>query len=248
MWTDGQWTHKSYRPLCTLSYIMQFWMTGWEIHPWSLRAASCLLHGFTSALVGDTVERYFELPGMTAWLASIYFAFHPVHTENIVYLVGRADLMATTFMVLAIRAYFRWNGSVIGFLGLCAITCLAGLTKETGFTVIVHLGAMALLGRSIRTPRYIVRGVMLIVAFFVIIGLRSWYVGGTSVGFSYVDTPIRYQNSTLTRGLSYAHQHSYYAQIMVFPWNLSWDYSYDSLPLLTGSSDCSRLLGCWYWK
>lgn len=73
--------------------------------------------------------------------------------------------------------------------------------------------------------------------FAVLCGARLWYVGGTDVGFSFVDTPVRYSESALTRALSYLLQHGRYGQLLVLPWNMSWDYSYDALPLIRSFGD-----------
>ena len=77
-----------------------------------------------------------------AWyltLAAALFAAHPVHVENVVYLVGRADMMATAVWCLVFFIYLDSLNSRAMF-PLIALLCLvAGFCKESGFMVIPFL-------------------------------------------------------------------------------------------------------------
>lgn len=85
-------------------------------------------------------------------------------------------------------------------------------------------------------------GMIFFAMFLGIFGLRSWLTGGTSAGFSFVDTPVQYSDSRLIRSLTYMFQHAYYAWLMLMPWNLAWDYSYDAIPLLKSQLEDCRCL------
>lgn len=102
----GTWTNKSFRPLCTLSYRLNYWLHGLESSGFHI--ANVLLHGLASILVGLTATRVLGLPSVWGAVALLFFAFHPVHTENILYLVGRADVLAVIFglAALIIHAWF----------------------------------------------------------------------------------------------------------------------------------------------
>ena len=242
---EGYITHKSWRPLITLMYAAEwqlcarFGYAGAEMRP--MRLLSCMVHSVNASLMLSLLLGV-RLPLQWATMGAAMFAAHPVHIENIVYLVGRADALSTTFYLLAILVYLR---SSLGHAKLCAgsylllaaINILSGLCKEPGFTALFFLACAE---TALRCRWHHVLG--LLVSFSAIAGLRTWYVGGTDAGFGYVDTPIRYQDARLhgtesqallVRTLSYLFQHGYYAQLLVFPWNQSWDYSYESLPMVT---------------
>ncbi|CAD7955156.1 unnamed protein product [Amoebophrya sp. A120] len=175
-----------------------------------------------------------------AWaitLACCLFAAHPVHVENVVYLVGRADMMATAIWILVFYVYLDSNS--VSLFPLHALLCLtAGLCKESGFMVIPFLVTVEVT----RPNRNILTGMLFLVMFLLIFGFRSYLTGGTSAGFSFVDTPIQYSGSLLTRTLSYMYQHAFYCKLLLFPWDLSWDYSYDAIPLLKTHFDDYRCL------
>jgi protein O-mannosyl-transferase len=58
-----------------------------------------LLHAAASALVYLLAARW--LPGTGAFAAGLLFAVHPVQVEAVANSVGRAELLATTFTLVA---------------------------------------------------------------------------------------------------------------------------------------------------
>lgn len=87
-------SHKSYRPLCTLSFRLNHAIGG--LNPWSYHLVNVLLHAavtglftrFSKALLGD---------GYWTFMAGLMFASHPIHTEAVAGIVGRADVGASLF-------------------------------------------------------------------------------------------------------------------------------------------------------
>lgn len=210
-----------------------------------MRFISCVVHSLNSALVLLAL-RLASLPLGWSCLGASMFAAHPIHIENIVYLVGRADALSTTFYLLALITYQalalkRQTVSIRCYILLATLNVLSGLCKEPGFTALFYIFCVELAFRC----RW--RDVSMLLGLFVVLAaLRTWYVGGTDAGFGYVDTPIKYQDARtygteakalLVRTLSYLFQHAYYAKILVLPWNQSWDYSFESLPMLTVLED-----------
>lgn len=242
---EGYNTHKSYRPLVTLCYAAEWRLAarlglgGREMQP--MRLLSCLVHSLNALAVLRLLRRL-RVPRAWALLGAALFAAHPVHVENIVYLVGRADSLATLFSIAAVLVYLRRTCGpkaalpCQSYLALVTLAAVAGLCKEPGFTVLFFLACAEVVLRA-RWRHFF----GLLLCFAAVGGLRTWYVGGAEAGFGYVDTPIRYQDSRLTRTLSYLYQHAYYAKLLVLPWNQSWDYSYDALPMLHSLEDVRML-------
>jgi hypothetical protein len=63
------------------------------------------------------------------------FATHPVHVEAVANVVSRAELLSA-LCVLASFLCYRMRGSCVGFVGACALFCVAVLCKETALTVV----------------------------------------------------------------------------------------------------------------
>lgn len=133
-------SHKSYRPLCTLSFRLNYTFGGLE--PWSYHLVNILLHSIVTGLFTNFCKVLF---GSGCWtlFAGLLFASHPIHTEAVAGIVGRADVGAGLFFLLSLLCYTK-HCSTRGYsisswywifgAGLCA-TC-SMLWKEQGVTVL----------------------------------------------------------------------------------------------------------------
>lgn len=77
----------------------------------------------------------------TAYLSSLLFTVHPIHTECVAGLVGRADILCSILFFIVILLYDKVI-SKNSFLLLClvmGITTAAVLCKETAITVLVNI-------------------------------------------------------------------------------------------------------------
>jgi len=141
------------RPLLKLSYLLN-----WSIDPQPLgfHLFNLLVHLTTTALVYLLVRRFGEIhaPSLdwrsVAWVTALWFGLHPVHTEAITYVSGRATSLMTMGYLGALYAYTRgWR-----WCALCGFVA-AVLVKESAmllpFTLLLWEG---LAGSS---PRSIVR-------------------------------------------------------------------------------------------
>uniref|UniRef100_A0AAR2JB54 dolichyl-phosphate-mannose--protein mannosyltransferase n=1 Tax=Pygocentrus nattereri TaxID=42514 RepID=A0AAR2JB54_PYGNA len=153
IFTDDFWgkrmadntSHKSYRPLCILTFKLNIVLGG--MTPFYFHVVNVCLHCVVTVLLMHTCERYVFKNSRLAFLTALLFAVHPIHTEAVSGIVGRADVLASMLFLLAFLSYIR---SVSGcdtadsfpstvspcslglslFLGTCAM-----LVKETGVTV-----------------------------------------------------------------------------------------------------------------
>lgn len=241
------WTHKSYRPLAVLSFAWQFRFLGEDLfRPQPLRTFNAALHAANSLLVLLLLRRL----GLQKWasLSAALFAAHPVHVENIVYLVGRADVLATTGWLLAalvqleVRSTWQAKGQFPKLAGLllvilCSILAVgACLCKEMGLTLLVFTAGLELVSckpgsRCLATGAVPV-ALLALSSFVLLAAARFAVTKGSSAAFGYVDTPVQYHDDVWVRTWSYLFQHSYYAKLLIFPGYLSWDYSFDAIPVL----------------
>jgi len=134
-----------YRPLTVLTYAFDH--TIWNLRAGGYHATNIVLHAATTALVflvGAEV-----LGGViAASAAAAIFAVHPLHTEAVTGLVGRAEVLATLFFLAAFwtlrrpavvrvrrKAAAPWSMST-GRTALGALLYLLGLfSKESAITL-----------------------------------------------------------------------------------------------------------------
>ena len=129
-----------YRPLPIASFVLDLQLD----HVAWLHTVNLLWNAGVSVLVAAVALRW---TGSTngAWLAGLVFAVHPVHVEAVANLVGRADLMATLFTVLAVYLALQYDRF---WLSLAALA-LGLLSKENAAIapVLIAWGWVAGIGR-----------------------------------------------------------------------------------------------------
>lgn len=98
-------SHGSYRPLCVFTFRLNYLLGGFQ--PWGYHLVNVLLHCLATALV-VRVARALLPPARTTLgsaIAGLTFASHPIHTEAVAGVVGRADLAACNFYLLSFLVY-----------------------------------------------------------------------------------------------------------------------------------------------
>lgn len=137
--TSTWWADAVYRPLTALSLAVDWTISGGA--PAWFHAVNVLLHAAATLLVFILARRLLRPFG--AALAAMLFAVHPVHVEAVANVVGRAEVLATAFALLAVLAYWAdgrladasdrsWRRWMTSFGTLLALG--AGLaSKETAF-------------------------------------------------------------------------------------------------------------------
>ncbi|XP_054845092.1 protein O-mannosyl-transferase TMTC1 [Eublepharis macularius] len=138
-------SHKSYRPLCVLTFKLNILLAG--MNPFCFHAVNVGLHCLVTLLLMYTCDKAVFKDSRLAFVTALFFAVHPIHTEAVTGIVGRADVLASLLFLLAFLSYNRSVDQLyVGehfpptaslfflllslFLGTCAM-----LVKETGITV-----------------------------------------------------------------------------------------------------------------
>lgn len=138
-------SHKSYRPIAVLTFRWNYWMAG-GMHPFGFHATNIFLHGVVSALVVPVSNYLFggNSPRM-AFITSLLFAVHPIHTEAVAAIVGRADLLCALFSFLSFLFYAKASKlavmsttvkSAIYLIFSLFLCTLALFSKEQGITIL----------------------------------------------------------------------------------------------------------------
>uniref|UniRef100_A0A8C3G4I4 dolichyl-phosphate-mannose--protein mannosyltransferase n=1 Tax=Cyclopterus lumpus TaxID=8103 RepID=A0A8C3G4I4_CYCLU len=138
-------SHKSYRPLCILTFKLNILLGG--MTPLYFHIINVCLHCAVTCLLLYTGERFVFEDSRLAFVTALLFVVHPVHTEAVSGIVGRADVLACLLFLLTFLSYIRSVGVCVSedslpstvsvwflLLSLLLGTC-AMLVKETGITV-----------------------------------------------------------------------------------------------------------------
>jgi protein O-mannosyl-transferase len=94
-----------YHPLTLISYALDFSFLGAD--PWFFHCTSLLLHIINAFLVYILVQILFKKKSF-ALVSALVFAVHPVHSEAVVWLSARKDVLYSMFFLLAMISYLRY--------------------------------------------------------------------------------------------------------------------------------------------
>lgn len=123
-----------YRPMQIFSYLVDWKL--WNGNEFGFHLSNTLFHAICSILIYILV---FLLSNNTrlSFLTGFLFTIHPLHTEGITYMAGRADSLSFLFMLLTIVFYFRFitstqKNDILLYLGVLLFYISALLSKEMG--------------------------------------------------------------------------------------------------------------------
>jgi hypothetical protein len=109
--TQGYWHVNPdsglYRPLTTLSYLVNYAVLDNGANPAGYHWVNFALHGVNVSLVYALGLLVFAEPAPALGLGAIW-GLHPLLTESVTNIVGRADLLAAFGVLAGLLCYTRW--------------------------------------------------------------------------------------------------------------------------------------------
>ncbi len=222
-----------YRPLTTFSYWCNYRLLGNADQPAGYHIINFALHVGNAMLVYALVLALANRPG--AFVAGAIFALHPIATEAVTNIVGRADLLATLGVVGGLLAHIQtqtargWRRGA--WLGALMIAFGIGLfSKENA---IVLPAVMLLHDLAFRRRRWANYGALLPV-------LVVWFVARQNVfahnpalpltAADYIDNALL-KGDAWTARLTAVKIIGKYLWLLLWPQTLSADYSYNQVAL-----------------
>jgi tetratricopeptide (TPR) repeat protein len=252
-----------HRPVTIASYAVNRAVGG--AAPFGFHLVNVLLHGLVCALLWFAARRA-GLHYGTALACALLFAVHPLHTEAVANIAGRAELLAAAGVLGAWLAHRRAcdaTGAARRRFGLAAaaLYLAAFLSKEGAVLApLLFLVDDGLRRRNGGKPAarsaYLGYGVALAVGLL----LRAIALGGLrgAENVAFLDNPAA-AAGVLGRVGTALWVLARYAGLFVWPARLSADYSYDAIPTVTSAGDPRWIaglvvvagvvaLGIWGWR
>ncbi len=214
-----------FRPLMFGSFALNWAIEG--ARPFGYHVLDLLLHGVVTLLLYLILKKLLESTAhgaLAAWVATLLFAVHPLHTEAVDSISARSELLAMAFLLGAWLLHLcdRPILALIAFL-------LALLSKESAiaFVPMVWAGDYA---RGKLKPIFRYASVAgLAIAYMAVL----WEAQGGKFGeksVSFLDNPLAHLPASL-RILNALRISWKYLGLHVFPAALSCDYSYNAIPI-----------------
>ncbi len=214
-----------YRPLVIISYAVDYAV--WKLNPFGYHILNLVLHTLNGLLIFYLALIILGKDIRSALFVSLLFIVHPVHVEAVAGIVGRAEVAAVFFLLVAFMAY-ALKDNVLKMKHGYAVSLfsfgLALLTKETALILpaiivlydLFRLGDLRELKK--RIARYAGYIGVVIVYFFVRFLALGTVFSPAGKGFFYGQT-------TLTRLLTMSRVFVSYIKLLVYPVNLRTDYN-----------------------
>lgn len=273
IWVDDFWgtrlqaasSHKSYRPLTTLTFKLNCLLAGGLVAS-HFHAVNLILHALVSVLSLRLFRVLLQGAPRASLLCALLFATHPVHTESVAAVVGRADLLCAVFFILSFLSFIRscssedpWSSSLwlftsasasivsmlckepgITVIGLCFVYDVLIICKFDPLRIIACRNGLSEFKRRL-LPAALRQGTLAVVACAALL-LRWKVMGSSSPVFQRTDNPASFEESLLVRVANYNHVYALNVWLLLCPEWLCFDWSMGCLDLIRSASD-PRLLG-----
>jgi protein O-mannosyl-transferase len=188
------WGHEHggfFRPLFILSYILDSRL--WGVRPFGYHLTNVIVHGLNAFLVFRLAVGIFppitpepRMRRAIAICAGALFLLHPSHSEAVVWISGRADLIATCFALASLLLYLAFEDQARRSYLFASAACfvLALLAKESA----VCLPLLILIAGAYRSRRRTIGHFLKVCAvylaiLFAFIIIRAWSIGAIVGGY-----------------------------------------------------------------
>jgi protein O-mannosyl-transferase len=236
-------TTNLYRPLTTLSYLINYSVLGNGPNPAGYHLVNLALHAINILLVYVLGLILLRQMGLALGLAGLW-GLHPVLTESVTNIVGRADILAGFGVLAGLLCYIRAATAtgarrVAWLMGLALATAVGIFSKESGIVILAIVPLYDFtFGRDLpwRT-RLAGYAAMLppIAGFFY---CRAAMLATNPIAVvPFVDNPLQGADF-LTSRLTAVKVIGRLFALFLWPATLSCDYSYNQIPLFSWSLNC----------
>jgi len=216
----------TYRPLTTLSFALNYAVYGLE--PYGYHLVNIIIHSINSLLI-YWITRHYSQSKLLAIFTTLLFSVHPVHSEAVAPVYGRAELLAAMFLLIAWVYYIKSSENKYYYFISLLNYFLSLLCKESG---IVFFGILLLvqfctktswktrLFPELKTWGYVFVTVPYLIIRTLVTGAFGVPKGGQLLG----------AESFLTRLYTMSLGYVQYFKMLVYPVTLFIDYDYGVIP------------------
>ncbi|MDA0336218.1 MAG: tetratricopeptide repeat protein [bacterium] len=229
LWTTSYWqgvtgtTGGLYRPLTLTLITLERELFGETAAAYHL--VSILLQALAGCCLVWAARRTGSPAGVSV-LAGLMLCVHPAASEVVNTVVGAADLLGFVWGLAGVTILLTCRNTPMMMLA-CVMLIGAALYKESA--AVFAVGAIVtLLCHDRRHPPLLAAVAALLIPILLRVGLTGHLDPG-SIGF--LDNPLAF-SSLITRWLNAPTLAVRYLLLVVFPWPLAADYSYDAIPII----------------
>jgi protein O-mannosyl-transferase len=230
----GNLADNLYRPLSQVMFAVE-----WELSP-DNPALSHILNVLFYALSGALLFMIFRriLPGHTvfpALLASLLWLFHPVHTEAVANIKGRDEIMSAFFLFLSILSFLAYlkKTNLLYLAGAMTCSLFAFFSKESSIAFLCIFPIIGWYFVNASAKRNLWGSASLLIPAGIYLLARQAILARYAVPFAVTtaDNFLVAAPDAATRTATAVLLLGKYLLLLVFPYRLVCDNSYNQIPL-----------------
>jgi tetratricopeptide (TPR) repeat protein len=225
----------NYRPLALSSFMVETQIFGFDPHV--SHFVNVLLFAFTCVLIYVLLARLFPtLNRVFPLLMVLLFVVHPVHVEAVANIKGRDDLLCLFFGIVSLLLVHRYSRAGQAATYWSAVLAFAAcvLSKESGVTFLLVIPLVLYFFTSVAFARIVKITIPFLVVVLLYLVVRNSVLGGITSG------ALQVMNNALMAATSRSDMLATnfvllgkYVYLLVVPYPLSWDYSYNQIPIVS---------------
>uniref|UniRef100_I3J7N7 Protein O-mannosyl-transferase TMTC3 n=1 Tax=Oreochromis niloticus TaxID=8128 RepID=I3J7N7_ORENI len=256
-------SHKSYRPLTVLTFRLNYLFS--ELSAASYHLLNVILHAVVCVLFLRVCRLF--LDKTSSLVAALLFAVHPIHTEAVTGVVGRAELLSSIFLLAAFLAYTKSTGPDHSIVWppialTVVLVAAATLCKEQGITVVgvccvyeIFVAQGFTLPMLVDTIWQVLQGkdgfpyavlqtllklIVLVISTLLLVIIRVQVIQSQLPVFTRFDNPAAV-STTPTRQLTFNYLLPVNAWLLLNPSELCCDWTMGTIPLVESLVDLRNL-------
>lgn len=168
-----------YRPVTGLSY----WVDGkiWGNEPFGFHLTNLLAHALVVLTLFLVLTSLFPRMRSVAWIACLLFAVHPLHSEAVYAISGRAELLAALFGLLAYVSARRFAEDGLAERASTSHGSGAPESRSTSNGILALVGSALLFGLAALSKESAI-GLGLLLVFHAIRSSKRWWIAACAWG------------------------------------------------------------------
>ena len=244
LWTKGSFpglngpNGSNYRPLALFSFMVERQIFGLDPHIGHL--INVLLFALSCVLIYVLLTRLFPaLNRAFPLLMALLFVFHPVHVEAVANIKGRDDLLCLCFAIVSLLQIHRYVRTLQAASYWSSVLAFAAcvLSKESGLTFLLVIPLTLYFFTKIEFARMVKLTIpYLAVALLFVVVFKSVLGSITIARLPVMDNALLAATSTSDMLATNFVLLGKYVRLLVVPYPLSWDYSYNQIPIVSFAS------------
>ena len=236
-WGYFHTSNDQYRPLSLAMFAVEYQVFGGTPAPGHF--INIILFAACVVLLFLFLNKLFERKKTAvAFIASLLFAIHPIHTEVVANIKSSDELLCFCFAFLSLNIFIKYieTGKIYQLLFGSVCFFLSLLSKETVITFLAIIPLIFFFYKNENKKRsiYITVGAIAMTALFLMIRyiVLSVYDAGHTAQFDFLDNMLVNAPSAASRLATEIYILGNYVKLLIVPYPLISDYSYHSIPFV----------------